>query len=204
MSCSSSQRQSKFEEQSLELRYGSNPPCDCFKKSQIRVVESERKPSKGKLYYCCPVQLCNFFRWCKPERAMWCPSGIPVNFTSDELDSKNAEEFEDVVSGVSGPSRLVRSHRRDDIRGNYVHFSWVISSAILGFLFFPTAVGDALFVPELVPVLFVVVFGTGFVSATAPVVLLTKFGVVFPLVESAAVAKGFWTLVAIHVLINAM
>ncbi|KAG8380807.1 hypothetical protein BUALT_Bualt06G0054900 [Buddleja alternifolia] len=131
MSCSSSQRQSKFEEQSLELRYGSNPPCDCFKKSQIRVVESERKPSKGKLYYCCPVQLCHFFRWCKPERAVWCPSGIPVNFTSDELDSKNAEEFEDVVSG---PSRVVRSHRRDDIRGNYVHFSWVICAVLFTML----------------------------------------------------------------------
>ncbi|KAG8383544.1 hypothetical protein BUALT_Bualt04G0024700 [Buddleja alternifolia] len=94
MSCSSSQRQSKHAEQSLELRYMSNPPYDCFKKSQI-----------------------------KPERAMWSLSGILVNFTSNEFDSKKEEEFEDVVSGVSGASRVVGSHRRDDIRGNYVHFS---------------------------------------------------------------------------------
>ncbi|KAG8368752.1 hypothetical protein BUALT_Bualt15G0078600 [Buddleja alternifolia] len=104
MSCSSSQRQSKFAEQSLELRYGSNPSCDCFKKSQIRVVESERKSSKA--------------------------------------------------------------------------------SAILGFLFFPTPVGATLFV----------VFGSGVVPATAAPVLPIELGVVFPLVESVAVAEGFWTL----------
>ncbi|KAG8377257.1 hypothetical protein BUALT_Bualt08G0009400 [Buddleja alternifolia] len=79
MSCSSFQRKLKHAEQSLELRYGSNPPCDCFKKSQSRVVESEMKPSK-----------------------VWSPSGILIKFTLDKFVSKNDEEFEDVVSVVSG------------------------------------------------------------------------------------------------------
>lgn len=49
--------------QALDLRFPSTPFCGCNAKAEIRVVDSERKPSKVKLYYCCRCHICNFFRW---------------------------------------------------------------------------------------------------------------------------------------------
>ncbi|KAK4434587.1 hypothetical protein Salat_0621500 [Sesamum alatum] len=101
--------------QRLDLRFSNTPFCLCNVKAEIRTVESQRKPSKGKLYYCCRFQSCNFFRWIEPERATWVPSGIPVNFHghgNDEFchgfeeycDSRHVDEefdVDDVVSRVT-------------------------------------------------------------------------------------------------------
>ncbi|KAG8363570.1 hypothetical protein BUALT_Bualt19G0036200 [Buddleja alternifolia] len=84
---------------------------------------------------------------------VWSLSGIPVNFTSEELDSKNAEEFEDVVSKVSGPYRVV--------------------SALYNVGCTFAKVGAALFV----------VFDSGVVPATAAPVLPTELGLFFPLLN---------------------
>ncbi|KAG8385591.1 hypothetical protein BUALT_Bualt03G0061100 [Buddleja alternifolia] len=123
MSTSSNNKSFKNLKHSLELRYASPLDCECFIQAQIRVVESERKPSKRRLYYACPRQNCSFFRWCKPYRAIWSPSGIPVSFPSGDLFSGAEEEVEDDDEVVSGVSRIVGSQRQE-MRGNYVHFSW--------------------------------------------------------------------------------
>ncbi|KAG8364566.1 hypothetical protein BUALT_Bualt18G0010700 [Buddleja alternifolia] len=128
MSTSSNNKSFKNLKQSLELRDASPPDCECFIQAQIRVVEFERKPSKGKLYYACPRQICFFFQWCKPYRAMWSPSRIPVTFPSGDLFSGAEEEVED-----DGVSRVVGSQRQG-MRGNYVHFSWVICAILFTML----------------------------------------------------------------------
>ncbi|PIN23857.1 hypothetical protein CDL12_03416 [Handroanthus impetiginosus] len=71
----------------LDLRYPSSPSCDCNLSAAIRVVESSRKPSKGKLFYCCPHQRCRFFGWCVPKIATWAPDGFPVRYPNEGDDS---------------------------------------------------------------------------------------------------------------------
>ncbi|KAG8383699.1 hypothetical protein BUALT_Bualt04G0041100 [Buddleja alternifolia] len=70
-----------------------------------------------------------FFRWCKPYRAILSPSGIPVTFPSGDLFSGAEEEVEDDDEVVSGVSRIVGSQRQE-MHGNYVHFSWVICAIL--------------------------------------------------------------------------
>ena len=55
----------------VDLRYGNTPCCYCKKKATIKVVESESKMSKGKLYYSCSLWRCNFFGWLKPEEVIF-------------------------------------------------------------------------------------------------------------------------------------
>ncbi|KAG8377165.1 hypothetical protein BUALT_Bualt09G0140100 [Buddleja alternifolia] len=74
-----------------------------------------------------------FFRWCKPYRAIWSPSGIPVTFPLGDLFSGAEEEVEDDDEVVSGVSRVVGSQRQE-IRGNYVHFSWMICAILFTML----------------------------------------------------------------------
>ncbi|KAG8380976.1 hypothetical protein BUALT_Bualt06G0072400 [Buddleja alternifolia] len=134
MASSLNRRQPKQPKQELDLRYSSTPLCECKIKADIRIVESDRKPSKGKLYYCCPNYTCGFFRWCKPFRATWHPIGTPVVLSSDfgvdfvgesELprSEEDAEDAEEVIFAISGMSRVVGSGT-GDVNGNYVHISW--------------------------------------------------------------------------------
>ena len=40
--------------------------CFCKKLAAIRIVINHTKPSKGKLYFTCEKNECNFFKWCEP------------------------------------------------------------------------------------------------------------------------------------------
>ncbi|PIN07460.1 hypothetical protein CDL12_19972 [Handroanthus impetiginosus] len=83
----------------LDLRYPSSPSCDCNLSVAIRVVESSRKPSKGKLFYCCPHQKCHFFRWCVPKIATWQLDEFPVQYPnkgSGSLIYANGREYNEV------------------------------------------------------------------------------------------------------------
>lgn len=112
MSASSARKaKAKICKQLLDLRFSSTPFCGCNAKAEIRVVESLRKPSKGKLYYCCRFQACNFFRWVEPERATWAPSGVPVNFhigahSEEHYVSGDEEDAFDVDEVVSRESKV--------------------------------------------------------------------------------------------------
>ncbi|KAG8379489.1 hypothetical protein BUALT_Bualt07G0093800 [Buddleja alternifolia] len=99
-------RQPKQPKQELDLRYLSTPLCECKIKADMRVVESDRKPSKGKLYYCCPKNMCDFF------------SELPKS-------EENGEDVEEVIATVSGILRVVGSGT-GDVNGNYVNRSWVV------------------------------------------------------------------------------
>ncbi|PIN11773.1 hypothetical protein CDL12_15620 [Handroanthus impetiginosus] len=60
--------------------------CDCYLIAAIRVVESSRKPSKGKLFYCCAHQMCRFF-------ATWSPDGFLVCYPNEGNESFGYAEF---------------------------------------------------------------------------------------------------------------
>ncbi|KAG8372911.1 hypothetical protein BUALT_Bualt12G0116300 [Buddleja alternifolia] len=117
---------SNEKQQTLDLRYGPNPQCECPMKAQIRVVETETKPSKGSLYYGRPIRKCRFFCWCRPERAIWSPSGIAVEFLGFQGLKDEVVGVDEVVFGVSRIAGL----QREEIMGNYVHFSWVICAVL--------------------------------------------------------------------------
>ncbi|KAG8372769.1 hypothetical protein BUALT_Bualt12G0101300 [Buddleja alternifolia] len=145
-SSSTYRRYPKQPKQNLDLRYASTPQCSCKVKAHIRVVESEWKASKGQLYYCCPTQTCNFFRWCKPQRATWSPIGTPVVFSpvcgGDSFggnqnfgSADDGEEVEEIISSVSRASR-VGVFNREDVNGCYLHMSWMICAILCTMLVF--------------------------------------------------------------------
>lgn len=141
MGSSSYSRQTKPSKPVLDLRYESTPLCECNIKAAIRVVESPSKPSKGKLYYSCPIQICKFFRWCKPQVATWTPIGLPVVFPESaeeffhgsggevEVEGNNNDDDE-VVSRVSRVVDL----GRPEIASNYIHFSWLVCAVLFTLL----------------------------------------------------------------------
>ncbi|KAG8383817.1 hypothetical protein BUALT_Bualt04G0053300 [Buddleja alternifolia] len=128
MSTSSNNTSFKNLKQSLDLTYASPPDCECFIQAQIRVVESERKPSKGRL--------------------------IPVTFPSGDLFSGAEEEVEDDDEVVCGVSRVVGSQRQEMRAGL---FPGVLATAIVppepdpaaAALIPPDLAGVALVPPEL-------------------------------------------------------
>ncbi|KAG8367436.1 hypothetical protein BUALT_Bualt16G0072000 [Buddleja alternifolia] len=117
---------SNEKKQTLDLRYGPNPQCECPMKAQILVVETETKPSKGSLYYGCPIRKCRFFRCCRPERAIWSPSNIVVEFLGFQGLKDEVKDVDEVVSGVS----RIAGSQGEEIMGNYVHFSWLICAIL--------------------------------------------------------------------------
>lgn len=52
--------------ESLDLRY-TITFCSCGKKTLIKIVESQVKPSKGKLTFVCRDGVCGFQVWCAPS-----------------------------------------------------------------------------------------------------------------------------------------
>ncbi|KAG8367789.1 hypothetical protein BUALT_Bualt16G0109300 [Buddleja alternifolia] len=55
-----------------------------------------------------------FFRWCKPYRAIWSPSGIPVTFPSGDLFPGAEEDVEDDDEVVSGGFKECRFTKTGD------------------------------------------------------------------------------------------
>ncbi|PIN23762.1 hypothetical protein CDL12_03512 [Handroanthus impetiginosus] len=115
----SNSRSRKNKLPSLDLPYPSTPHCGCYQRTEIKVVESELKSSKGKLYNCCSNNFCNFFRWCKPERASWEHTGEPVKHDRDAilgsfLHSMMEEEDMGMNEVVFRPSPVVREKVSDN------------------------------------------------------------------------------------------
>ncbi|KAL7082363.1 hypothetical protein ACP275_14G094000 [Erythranthe tilingii] len=85
---------------SVDLRYNGKV-CSCGQKPLIKIVESEVKPSRGRLYFVCPASTCGFQGWCIP----YAINGIPTATTT----SKAVDGFEQMVVAIKTRVEVVEA-----------------------------------------------------------------------------------------------
>ncbi|PIN11646.1 hypothetical protein CDL12_15745 [Handroanthus impetiginosus] len=109
--------------------------CDCNLMATIRVVESSRKPSMGKLFYYCAHQRCHFFSWCALQTATWSPDGFPIHYTNEgnesfgytEVGGYSEVEEKGCYTKVSSAPVPVFNQ---DANINNSHIPWIFSAAL--------------------------------------------------------------------------
>ncbi|KAL7116912.1 hypothetical protein ACP275_03G036100 [Erythranthe tilingii] len=121
MSSSSSSRFGAPE--SVDLRYNGKV-CSCGQKTLIKIVESEVKPSRGRLYFVCPAATCGFQGWCIP----YAINGNPTATTT----SRAGDGFEQMVVAIKTRVEVVEA-KQEMVKQMVVGclFVFFISVAIL-------------------------------------------------------------------------